>query len=30
MPQSKLINSGSYGFVFYPKIPCDKETKKKK
>ena len=30
MPKSKLINSGSYGCVFYPKIPCEKEKKHKK
>ena len=30
MPQSKLISSGSYGCVFYPKIPCKKEKKHKK
>ena len=30
MPKSKLINSGSYGCVFYPKIPCDKEKHKTK
>ena len=28
--KSKLINSGSYGCVFYPKIPCEKEKKEKK
>ena len=27
--KSKLINSGSYGCVFYPKIPCEKEKKQK-
>ena len=30
MSQSKLINSGSYGCVFYPKIPCDKDKNKNK
>ena len=30
MPKSKLINSGSYCCVFYPKIPCEKEKKHKK
>ena len=30
MTKSKLISSGSYGCVFYPKIPCDKEKHKTK
>ena len=30
MSKSKLINSGSFGCVFTPKIPCDKEKKTKK
>lgn len=28
MNKSKLINSGSYGCVFYPKINCDKQKNK--
>ena len=28
MSKSKLINSGSYGCVFYPKINCDKQKNK--
>ena len=30
MPKSKLISSGSYGCVFYPKIPCNKKKEKSK